>query len=94
MIADLASEMVHAVYDELAMDDKWYATHKSRRAFVRGHLRDNAMLYVKAARAYLATLLTDESLSKADKDKIHDALCKDAAVRGPHDDEVKPLTII
>lgn len=94
MIADLVSDMAHSVYDELALDDKWYATHKNRRRFVRRHLDDNAVLYVKAARAYLATLLTDPYVSQDDKDKIHHALCLDAAIRGPADDQVKPLTIV
>lgn len=93
MVVDLVSDMAHSVYDELALDDKWYATHRDRRKFVRRHLDNNAMLYVKAARAYLATLLTDPYVSKEDKDKIHHALCLDAAIRGPADDVVQPLTI-
>lgn len=94
VVADLCAQMANEVYDELALDNKWYKKHRNRRAFVGPHLEANAMLYVKEARRILATLLTDPNLPLEEKDKIHDALTKDAAVRGPHDDQVKPLTII
>lgn len=93
MVAELCSDMANAVYEELAKDNTWYAHHKNRVAWTNQHLADNGMMYVKEARRCLAMQLTDENVSKADKDKIHDALTKDAAIRGPHDDRVKPLTI-
>lgn len=94
MIAGLVNEMAYSVYDEMALDNKWYKAHKNRRIFIRKHLEANGMIYIQAARAYLAQLLTDPNLPVEDKDKIHEALCLDAAIRGPHDSQVKPVTII
>lgn len=80
--------MANTVYDEMAMDNDWYKRNRNRHDFVRKHLAVNGMLYVQEARKILATLLTDPDLPLSEKDKIHEALVQDAALRGNHDEKL------
>lgn len=96
MVSDLVEDMANDVYEALAtFSNEWYKGNRDRRAFIRRHLADHdtAMYYIKEARKNLTLIMIDDKTPPTLKDQIHEALSRDAALRGEYQNlQPPPIT--
>ena len=76
IVADIAVEMAQAVYEEAAKDNRWYAEHKDRAAFVRRVAPE----LLTHARETLTDMLLKPSVSEHEKEHIIEILAADQSV--------------
>ena len=82
MVAKTAQEMAAVLYDEVMLNDEWYATWQAKhpdaspRGLQEAFVKKNWSQMVEGARATLAKLLTS-SLDDVIKDQIAEALILD-----------------
>jgi hypothetical protein len=76
MVAHLAQEMAHALYEEAAKDNEWFREHPDPRPFVAIW----APRVLDEARAQLTDMLTRHDLPDDQKELIFDALKADREI--------------
>ena len=76
LVANVAANMAQEVYEEAARDNKWYARHRDRKAFIRRLAPE----LVQDARNLLTDMLTRPSVLDHEKEIIIEALAMDQHV--------------
>lgn len=71
VIAEAAKGITGAAYEIMASNNDFYRQHPNQKAFIRKYWTQ----FVGHARAALAVMLTDPTVSDALKEPVYEALC-------------------